>query len=482
MKKRNSVLVWGLALVLCLAGNAQTLAALAYTSSTHDIFVGPGDIAVDAHDNILISYHSDGVNATIGVYDNNFPPNPILTDPVVPTSLLTIGVVATTSGVWSSALDVNLKNGNITLATDATTDASLSQVITVNSAGIEQHRFDVPISSIQNTYGGAVDNDGDFWRVAPDFSFARGELNEFDFPSGTLTSYRTPLWTWNTSTLDFDHDNDVMYIGGASELYRFVDPNNVGGALTNIASHNPNGDPGTFNGDVTGLAVRHGRIFASDYGNDRINIFDAATGDFIQDLAVTNPYNITVDSVGNIYVALSETSELVKFTIPELACDFDGGGCGISDINLMFMQGNLTNSTTAVPPTDGQFDMVNNNIIDSADIGEWLSSAAMANSFGTPYRRGDTDLDRDVDITDFNTLSINFRPAATATSHLNGDWDLGNVDGDGDIDITDFNALSSNFMPGGYGGSSSQIPEPSTFLLCVLGLIGAGVLLVSKRR
>ena len=73
------------------------------------------------------------------------------------------------------------------------------------------------------------------------------------------------------------------------------------------------------------------------------------------------------------------------------------------------------------------------------------ASAATANSFGTPYRRGDANLDRDVD-------------------------------------ITDFNALASNFMPGGYGGSSRQIPEPSTFLLCVLGLVGAGVLLVSKRR
>ncbi len=146
------------------------------------------------------------------------------------------------------------------------------------------------------------------------------------------------------------------------------------------------------------------------------------------------------------------------------------------------MQGNLTNSTTTVPLTDDQFDMVDNNIIDSADVGEWLSSAATANSFGTPYRRGDANLDRDVDITDFNTLSTNFRPAGTATSHLNGDWNLGNFDGDGDIDITDFNALASNFMPGGYGGSSRQIPEPSTFFLCVLGLVGAGVLLVSKRR
>ena len=38
-----------------------------------------------------------------------------------------------------------------------------------------------------------------------------------------------------------------------------------------------------------------------------------------------------------------------------------------------------------------------------------------------------------------------------------------------DIDITDFNFLASNFAPDGYGASA--VPEPSSLLLALLGLI-----------
>ena len=45
-------------------------------------------------------------------------------------------------------------------------------------------------------------------------------------------------------------------------------------------------------------------------------------------------------------------------------------------------------------------------LIDAADISEWLSQAATANGHGSPYLRGDTEFDRDVDITDFNTVGL----------------------------------------------------------------------------
>ena len=48
-------------------------------------------------------------------------------------------------------------------------------------------------------------------------------------------------------------------------------------------------------------------------------------------------------------------------------------------------------------------------------------------------------------------------------------WHEGNFDGDDDIDITDFNFLASNFAPGSYGASA--VPEPSSLLLTLLGLI-----------
>ena len=55
---------------------------------------------------------------------------------------------------------------------------------------------------------------------------------------------------------------------------------------------------------------------------------------------------------------------------------------------------------------------------------------------------GDSDLDGDVDIADFNQLAINFNPLAT---YLN--WSQGDHDGDGDIDITDFHKIVRNFSP-----------------------------------
>jgi len=83
---------------------------------------------------------------------------------------------------------------------------------------------------------------------------------------------------------------------------------------------------------------------------------------------------------------------------------------------------------------------------------------------------GDADGDRDVDITDFNTLSSNFSPAGIDNTWTDADFDF-----DGDVDITDFNGLSANFSPGGYGSAeASQVPEPTSF-----GLLGLGCLLLS---
>ncbi len=55
---------------------------------------------------------------------------------------------------------------------------------------------------------------------------------------------------------------------------------------------------------------------------------------------------------------------------------------------------------------------------------------------------GDSDLDQDVDIFDFNQLVIHFDPLATDKN-----WSEGNYDGDGDIDISDFQILVQNFSP-----------------------------------
>ena len=83
---------------------------------------------------------------------------------------------------------------------------------------------------------------------------------------------------------------------------------------------------------------------------------------------------------------------------------------------------------------------------------------------------GDVDGDKDVDITDFNSLASNFDPDGATAPHS---WLEGNFNGDDNVDITDFNLLAANFFPGGY--ATSAIPEPSGMLLASLALVLVGV-------
>jgi len=92
--------------------------------------------------------------------------------------------------------------------------------------------------------------------------------------------------------------------------------------------------------------------------------------------------------------------------------------------------------------------------------------------------QGDVDGDKDVDITDFNSLVSNFDPDGATAPHS---WLEGNFDGDNDIDITDFDFLASNFASDGYG--MSAVPEPSAFLLASLAVIlFGGMSLVPRLR
>jgi len=154
-------------------------------------------------------------------------------------------------------------------------------------------------------------------------------------------------------------------------------------------------------------------------------------------------------------------------------CDFTpDAACDLADINQMFQAGNLVTGVAISGDTD-RLDLIDNDTIDAADITEWLAWAATVNGHGSPYLRGDTEFDRDVDITDFNTLASTFDPTGDGDP-LNGPfWNEGNFNGDDNVDITDFNLLAANFAPSGY--STSAIPEPSTMLLASLALILVGV-------
>ena len=168
------------------------------------------------------------------------------------------------------------------------------------------------------------------------------------------------------------------------------------------------------------------------------------------------------------------TSRLGTFTfnlVPDPSCDFDGDlACGLADINLMMAQGNLVTEVSVHP--GNPFDLNSDNIINEADITEWLGQAGTQNGFSSPFLRGDTDgLDqvdpnpRTVDVTDFNNFLNGF-------TGLCVDWECGNFNGDNHVDITDFsNHFMSSFSltAGGTYGPAQSIPEPSAVLLLLVG-------------
>ena len=132
----------------------------------------------------------------------------------------------------------------------------------------------------------------------------------------------------------------------------------------------------------------------------------------------------------------------------------------------IFDVGNLVTGVATTASTD-RLDLIDDDTLNAADITEWLSQAATANGPSSPYLRGDSELDRDVDITDFNALAANFGSRGAWPL-----WHEGNFDGDRDIDITDFDILAANFASEGYGASA--VLEPSAFLLALLVVILLG--------
>jgi hypothetical protein len=159
--------------------------------------------------------------------------------------------------------------------------------------------------------------------------------------------------------------------------------------------------------------------------------------------------------------------------ITSLLGDFDGDDdVDLDDIDALTLVGDLSTGVAA-SSTNALFDLNSDDIIDTADLDLWLSVAATTNGFGSPYLRGDGNLDGDVDVFqldgngDAQILSSNLGTPSGAA------WSNGDFNGDGDVDVFQFDGggdaqlLSSNL------GSSSDIggsfivavPEPGSLAM-----------------
>ena len=161
-------------------------------------------------------------------------------------------------------------------------------------------------------------------------------------------------------------------------------------------------------------------------------------------------------------------------------CDLNAdAACDTDDIQVLYSQ------PWGLPPSEPTFDLNHDNVVDSADLDRWLLEAGTAHGFATAYLRGDSNLDRRIDITDFNTLAANFSPIGSAG--VIPRWEVGNFDGNERVDITDFNFLAEKFFPTGYAAGagagsalgpvhgllSQAVPEPNCWVLWI-AVLGAG--------
>ena len=130
----------------------------------------------------------------------------------------------------------------------------------------------------------------------------------------------------------------------------------------------------------------------------------------------------------------------------------------------MFEMGNLATGVVTSVSTE-RFDLIDNNIIDAADITEWLSQAATEVGYDTPFSRGDINLDYDVDTQDLTAMIIDF----TSAGGTGKTWNTGDTDGDGDTDTADLTTAIINFT--GARSAAVAVPEPSSLLLLVIGCL-----------
>ena len=154
--------------------------------------------------------------------------------------------------------------------------------------------------------------------------------------------------------------------------------------------------------------------------------------------------------------------DVIGWDVEILAGDFNlDGTLDTSDIDLLV--GEIVNETH-----NAEFDLTDDNMVDSTDVTTWLSESASQNGFAAPYLLGDANLDGSVNASDLNALGQNW------LGHPNT-WQLGDFTADGTVDANDLNQLAQNWLASIPAAASPEsVSEPSGMsLLCVAAFLAA---------
>ena len=223
-------------------------------------------------------------------------------------------------------------------------------------------------------------------------------------------------------------------------------------------------------------------------------------------LAYFNPSGLPVgeDSIGLVLPAGLEQDDMlfvyaavdmpnvyppVTMIVSDTSTDFNGdGNVDVVDVNLLTAVGDLAVGV-AVPPADAKFDLIHDDIVDSADLDQWLVDAAMINGLGSPYLRGDANLDGDVDVWDFDGSGDAQVLMSNMGMQHGAKWGDGDFNGDGDVDVwwfdnsgdaqvlmSNMGAIITDVGPDAAAGTAEALYDPATGELSFD--VGSGVAVV----
>ncbi len=140
-------------------------------------------------------------------------------------------------------------------------------------------------------------------------------------------------------------------------------------------------------------------------------------------------YDLSVLSLS--YATSGSFTVAINFGTVSLLGDFDNDGSyTCNDIDMLVAE-------IASAGNNPLFDLNSDTFVDQADLDVWLATAATFDGFGSPYKRGDANLDGTVDGQDFIIWNSHKFTANAA-------WCLGDFNADGSIDGQDFILWNTN--------------------------------------
>ncbi len=145
---------------------------------------------------------------------------------------------------------------------------------------------------------------------------------------------------------------------------------------------------------------------------------------------------------------LDATDGLARF-VTLSSGDLDGDGTlSAADIDVL-------SAAARDGVQDAPFDLNGDGAVNGIDRQVWVTDIV-----GTFF--GDADLDQEVALADFMSLSKSFSAP--------GGWAAGDFDGSGNVQFADFLLLSANF--GKSATAVAAVPEPNAAMLLLVGLVG----------